>query len=104
VDGRATLAEVLRQSQASEFLVLKFLYHLVHKQVLEILVIREPPAGPPTLLDEVEERPPETAEPRHGRSGESSDKIDVSTLADVARLLAGGLDDRGADPGQGSKR
>lgn len=104
VDGRATLAELLRRIQASEFLVLKFLYHLVHKNVLAVSEVRQPPAGPPTLLDEVVEEPQATPEPQQARIEDAPEELDVSVLADLARLLSGGLDDRGPDPGQGSKR
>jgi len=104
VDGRTSLAELLRQSQVSEFLVLKFLYHLVHKGVLVVQEVRQPPAGPPTLLDEVEDEPQATPEPQRARDEDAPQDLDVSVLADVARLLSGGLTDHDPDPSQGSKR
>jgi len=53
IDGRATLAEILEQAQASDFLVLKFLYHLFQKEVIVICESLPPAPGAATLVDDI---------------------------------------------------
>lgn len=55
IDGKATLADVLVRADASEFLVLKLLYHLFHKDVARIVETRPAAPGSATLLDDPEE-------------------------------------------------
>jgi hypothetical protein len=64
IDGRTPLSDVLEQAQSSEFLVVKFLYHLYQKKVIAICEERAVAPGVSTLVDELETAPaPDFIEP-----------------------------------------
>ena len=93
IDGERTLAAILRDAQASDFLVLKFLYHLYHKDVLCILATRPVEPGAATLVDELPQEvsaPAVEAAAPAGQPTTVSDEV-VQSLADLARQLSGGL-------------
>jgi len=63
VNGERTLAEILLHAHASEFLVIKFLFNLHHRDVIEISGERAVETDGPTLLEpQVEEETPSTTD------------------------------------------
>ena len=72
INGSRTLAEVLLHANASEFLVLKFLYQLYNRGLVRVTEVRSVESDAPTLLDDGPEfnapAAPDPAEEKEGHS------------------------------------
>lgn len=87
IDGRTPLSTVLQQAQASEFLVVKFLYHLFRKNVIAICETLPVAPGTATLVDDIESTQAISERLLEAGTAPASDHVDPAPPSDVPAAL-----------------